>query len=143
MHAITYNEFNRDITALGTALIDLGLKDKAIAVIGENRYEWCVTYLAVVNGVGTIVPLDRELSQADIGNLLEQSQSSAVVFSEKYLDVVQAIKGNFPAVKHWICMGETDDSSIVSVCALISDGQKSIEAGSNAWQNAVIDPDNL
>lgn len=141
MHAITYNEFNRDITALGTALIDLGLKDKAIAVIGENRYEWCVTYLAVVNGVGTIVPLDRELSQADIGNLLEQSQSSAVVFSEKYLDVVQAIKGNFPAVKHWICMGETDDSSIVSVCALISDGQKSVEAGSNAWQNAVIDPD--
>ena len=25
---------------LGTALIDMGLKDKRIAVIGENRYEW-------------------------------------------------------------------------------------------------------
>ena len=28
------------IDALGTALIDIGLKDKRIAVIGENRYEW-------------------------------------------------------------------------------------------------------
>lgn len=141
MHAITYKEFSNDITSLGTALINLGLKDKAIAVIGENRYEWCVTYLAVVNGVGTIVPLDRELPQSDIGNLLEQSQAAAVIFSDKYLEMVHTIQGNCPAVKHWICMDDSAGTAALSFSALIADGQRSLDAGSDIWQNAAINPD--
>lgn len=40
----------RDMTDfLGTALIDLlELKGKRIAVIGENRYEWEISYMAIV-----------------------------------------------------------------------------------------------
>ena len=45
---ITHKEFRKQIDELGTKLIDLGLKDKRIAVIGENCYEWCVSYLAIV-----------------------------------------------------------------------------------------------
>ena len=45
---ITHKEFRDDINNLGTALINIGLKDKRIAVISENRYEWGVAYLAVV-----------------------------------------------------------------------------------------------
>lgn len=141
MHAITYNEFNRDITAFGTALINLGLKDKRVAVIGENRYEWCVTYLAVVNGVGTIVPLDRELPQSDIQNLLEQSKAGAVIFSEKYLEMVQSLKNSCPAVKQWICMDDAAEAEALSFSALIADGKKSLDAGSEVWQNVQIDPD--
>ena len=37
---ITHREFRDDINNFGTALINLGLKDKRIAVISENRYEW-------------------------------------------------------------------------------------------------------
>ncbi len=141
MHAITYNEFHADITALGTAFIDMGLKDKAIAVIGENRYEWCVSYLSVVNGTGTVVPLDRELSKADIANLLEQSQASAVVFSGRHLEMLQSIQGSCPAVKHWICMDDTDDASILTLSALIANGRKSLAAGSEVFQKAEIKPD--
>ena len=36
---ITYKEFKNDIDALGTTLINLGLKNKRIAIIGDNRYE--------------------------------------------------------------------------------------------------------
>ena len=36
---ITHKEFRNDINALGTALIKMGLKDKRIAVISENRYD--------------------------------------------------------------------------------------------------------
>ena len=82
IRTITYNTFYNDITALGAALIDMVLKNKKVAVLGENRYLWCVTYLSVVNGVGTIVPLDRELPVSDIENLLHQSQATAIVFSK-------------------------------------------------------------
>lgn len=48
---ITYKELKNQINALGTALIDLGLKDKRVAIIGKNRYEWALTYITVINGV--------------------------------------------------------------------------------------------
>ena len=57
----THNEIRDMIDYLGTALISLGLKNKRIAVIGENRYEWELAYLSVVCGTGTIVPLDKSL----------------------------------------------------------------------------------
>ena len=42
---ITYKEVCEVVDSLGTALINLGLKNKRIAVIGENRYEWEISYL--------------------------------------------------------------------------------------------------
>lgn len=48
---ITYKEFKNQTNYLGTALIDLGLKDKRVAIISKNRYEWALTYFAVMNGV--------------------------------------------------------------------------------------------
>lgn len=138
---IRYSQFNSDIEAFGTALINLGLTNKPIAVIGENRYEWCVTYLSVVNGVGTIVPLDRELPKSDIQNLLNQSQAAAVVFSEKYLEMMQDIRGNCPKVRHYICMDDVSAPSILSFSSLLAEGSESIDRGMDVWQKAQIDPD--
>ena len=39
MKTISHKEFRDEINALGTVLINMGLKDKRIAVISENRYE--------------------------------------------------------------------------------------------------------
>ena len=41
----THKQVREMIDSLGTALIDMGLKNKRIAVIGENRYEWEIAYL--------------------------------------------------------------------------------------------------
>lgn len=91
---IKFSQLKKDIDELGTALMDLGLTGKKIAVIGENRYEWVVTYFAVVNGVGVIVPLDRELPAQEVHNLLERSEVSAVIYSSKVGSVVEeAIQG--------------------------------------------------
>ena len=66
---ITYQEFYKDINSLGTALIEMGLKGKRIAVIGENRYEWEVAYLAISCGTGIVVPLDKALPINEIESL--------------------------------------------------------------------------
>ena len=63
---ITYKEFKKDIDSLGTALLNMGLKGKRVAVISKNRYEWVVSYLAVLNGVGIVVPLDKSLPPQEI-----------------------------------------------------------------------------
>ena len=56
---IKYSEVQSDVFNLATKLINSGFKGKRIAVIGENSYEWEITYLSVVCGTGTIVPIDK------------------------------------------------------------------------------------
>lgn len=139
---ITYTEFKNDIDALGTAFINLGLKDKNIAVIGENRYEWCVTYLATVNGTGTIVPLDKELPQIELENLLIRSEASAVVFSGKYAETLKNSLNNLTSVKYYINMDlEEDDQVFVSYKRLFKLGNDLIKSGNSSFLDASIDPD--
>ena len=66
---ITHKQFREEINYLGTAMIEMGLKGKRIAVIGENRYEWELAYLAIATGVGVVVPLDKALPENEIESL--------------------------------------------------------------------------
>ena len=70
---ITHSEVRKMVDGLGTKLIDMGLKDKRIAVIGENRYEWEIAYLSIVCGTGTVVPLDKSLPENELESLIERS----------------------------------------------------------------------
>ena len=80
---ITHKEFRDDIDYLGTALINMGLKDKRIAVISENRYEWGVAYLAIAAGTGVVVPLDKSLPNNEIESLIIRSEVEAIFYSSK------------------------------------------------------------
>ena len=76
---VSYPDFQADVYALGTKLIDLGLAGEKIAVIGHNCYEWCTAYLAVTCGVGVVVPIDKELPACDIENILRVSEAAAIL----------------------------------------------------------------
>lgn len=105
---IKFSRFKTDIDELGTAFMDLGLTGKKVAVIGENRYEWVVTYLAVVNGVGVVVPLDRELPAMEVHNLLERSEVSAIVYSSKVESVVEEAIRGVESIEYVISMDALD-----------------------------------
>ena len=76
----------------GTALIKLGLKGKRIAVIGENRYEWGMAYLAVTCGTGVVVPLDKSLPENEIKSLVERSEVEAILYTQNYNDIMKKLK---------------------------------------------------
>ena len=79
----THNEVRQMINSLGTKLLDMGLKGKRMAVIGENRYEWEIAYLAIVCGVGIVVPLDRSLPENELEKLIERSRSRSNILYKK------------------------------------------------------------
>ena len=87
----THSEVRDMIDALGTSLINLGLKGKRLAVIGENRYEWEIAYLSVVCGTGIVVPLDKSLPENELEDLIERSEVEAIFYSKKYADSVRKI----------------------------------------------------
>lgn len=139
---IKFSMFKDDIDGLGTALMNLGLSDKKIAVIGENRYEWVVTYLAVVNGTGIIVPLDRELPKSEIRNLLVRADVSAIVFSSKVeRTVMEAIEG-LDTIEYIIGMDRLEhEEKTLSLKQLIQTGKKLIMEEKRYFIDAKIDPE--
>lgn len=128
---ITYRQLKNDIDNLGTSLINLGLQDKRIAVIGENRYEWGVTYLAVVNGTGTIVPLDKALPANEIESLIIRSGVEAIVYSSKYDEIMNMLKEKKNTdLKYFISMDlEESENGIISFKKLINRGKELLENG--------------
>ncbi len=141
-HGVTYREFKGDVDALGTALMNLGLKDKFIAVIGENRYEWCMTYLATVNGTGIIVPLDKELPVNEIKNLLERSNASAIIYSGKLGREISQIKDSDPSIKYFIDMDlEEDTTDTLSFSSLLAKGRHLMDQGDRSFIDSEVDPE--
>ena len=93
---ITYKKLLQDINAFGTKLYEMGLKNKKIAIIGRNRYEWVVAHLSNLLGGIISVPLDKELQIDELESCLERSKADVVVFDEKYVDNIKEIKkGDF------------------------------------------------
>jgi len=77
-------DISDDVNALGTALIDYGFADAHIALVGENSYLWFISYMAVVCGVGVIVPLDKELTDDDLTMLTLKGDAGALIYAEPY-----------------------------------------------------------
>ena len=137
---IDYNTLKKDIDAIGTKLIDLGLKDQPIAIIGENCYQWISTYFAVANGVGTVVPLDKELSQNEIYNLIQTAGCKAIFYTssfEKYFtDYEIEHKFNLEVYFDRENKDEPDQWS-----RILSDGNILLEAGDKRFVDVELDPD--
>lgn len=138
---ITYNEYQKDITSLGTALIEMGLKGKRIAIIGENRYEWEVAYLAVCCGTGVVVPLDKALPANEIESSIVRSEVEAIFYSKKYDEIMNDIqkKGN-TRLKYFISMDlEENDFNKFSQKHITKKGKELLENGNKEFLNCEID----
>ena len=141
----THNEIRDMIDYLGTALINLGLKDKRIAVIGEKRYEWELAYLSVVCGTGTVVPLDKSLPANELEELVERSEVEAIFYSKKYEEIVEKIKySEKNKLKHLISMdSDIHKEGIYSQKELIEKGKEFVEAGHRSFIDAKINPEEM
>lgn len=138
---ITHKEVREMIDALGTALINMGLKDKRIAVIGENRWEWEIAYLSIVCGTGIVVPLDKSLPENELRSLIERSEIEAIFYSQKYETVLENMKNEgVGKLKHLISMDLVQHKKgFYSEQELIETGKEFIQMGNKEFIEAKID----
>ena len=142
---ITHEQFRNEVNSLGTALINMGLKEKRIAVISENRYEWGMVYLAVVNGTGVIVPLDRALPNNEIESLIQRSEVEAIFYSSKYNEIMNKIKEEGKTkIKYFISMDlEKEENGVLSQKELIKNGKKLLKEGNKSFIESKIDNEKM
>ena len=140
----TYREFDSDIDGLGTALHDMGLKGLRFAVLGENRYEWGVCYLAAINGTGIAVPLDKYLPENEVELLIERGKVDVIFYSPAFHQMMLSISKKNKNLQYYICMDylEKDISNSKMFMALpdiIKKGRTLLDAGNKSFVDAEID----
>ena len=140
---ITYTMFGNDIKALGTALIDLGLENKRIAIIGKNRYEWALSFVSILCGVGITVPLDKGLPEHEIVSSLERAKVDSVIFEDEYVKCMKDIQKSHPNIKEFICMNSNCDANFKTISELIDKGNSLLKRGDNRYTNHEIDPNGI
>ena len=141
---ITFKQFTDDVIAIGTALTKkYNLKNERIVIMGENTYDWYVSYMAMLCGVGTAVPVDKELPANEIENVVNRSKATAVIYSTKKKDVIKKIEDNLPQVKYFIQMN-SDEKLVgrsVGFNKILEQGKKMVESGDDSFMKIEIDPE--
>ena len=133
---ITYKEMQEQVNSLGTAMVNKGLKNKKIAIMSENRYEWEISYFAIACGTGVVVPIDKALTKKEVINILKRTQVEAIFCSGKYEETLEESKKEVKSLKYIISFDSNNENSFSN---LIKEGKQLIESGNQDFLEATID----
>lgn len=136
----TYIDFRNDVQRLSTKLIQMGMQNQRIAVMGKNSYSWAISYLAATI-IGVVVPIDKEASKANVKEFLNVSNAKAIIADDKYLNEIFEFKLELKNETILIDMQNT--SKYINLADLITDGKKMIEDGNKDYENIKINPDEM
>jgi long-chain acyl-CoA synthetase len=138
--SVTFSQLLDNILRFGQALRNLGLSERShIAVIGENRVQWGITYLTAMVFNYVIVPIDKNLNSSDILNILHESDSEALIFSASFEAMFREEQSVLKKLKHYISMdAEIDQDFYRSMIQLIN---STTPAASNSLPH--INPDEM
>lgn len=135
---ITYTEFIEEVNNFGTGLFNLGLKGKRVAILSKNRYEWPLTYVALLLGGIIAVPLDKGLTEIEIENSIMRSKVDAIVYEEKYAEIIDKIrKSQKSNLKEFICMDKLENVRYIK--DVINIGKEEIANGNKEFIDFKID----
>ena len=142
---IKYKEYRSDVISLGTALNDyLHIKDSRVVIIGENTYHWYISYMALLCGSGLAVPVDKELPENEIVNVINRSKATAVIFSPKKKELIKKVmESKQTDIKYFIEMYSDEElkKNTVGLNYLIKQGNILINNGNNSYMDIEIDPE--
>lgn len=126
---VTYSRFRDMYEALGTELWARGFAGKRIIVTGDNCLDWATVYIAVVSGLGVIVPVDKDLPDEELQNIVDISEAAAIFYSPRLAQKVSALTGGI------------EKFSFDDIAGLIEAGRARLLDGERDYLRAHIDPD--
>lgn len=139
---ITYAKLKEDVISLSTALsFKYNLLGEKIAIIGENSYNWYMSYMAVTTGTGIVVPLDKELPENEIVNLIKRAEAKCIIYSNKKKESIDNIKESLPKDIVYISMEKSKSSNDISLPSVLEEGRKLVEDGNDWYYNQEISPE--
>lgn len=141
---VTYREFRLITEYLGTAITDLGFGKSHIANIGINSFKWICIYVTVLKSAGVYVPIDKELPETDIINVVNNSESEVIFYARKFEGFFKENRDKFPNIKYFIGLDrDEDEGEFLSYDKLLAKGKKLYEEGNRDYEKLQSDPHEL
>ena len=150
---ITFSQWRDDVRNLGTALIKEGLREKNIAIVGENSYGWCCSFFGVMAIGAVTVPVDKELPVEDIDGIITTTSCKAVIFGKASEAKVKEMlsKGGLSTVKYLISVApeasidasELGDRDLTTISQLQERGDGLYKSGDTSYYDYKIDVNRL
>ena len=84
----TFLDLKEDVDAFGAWMYHKKIKDKHVAIVGENSYEWLVAYFACVNGGNVAVAIDKGLPEEEIEALAKTGDVEVAFATDTYFEKV-------------------------------------------------------
>ena len=152
----TYEEMFREMEYLGTALLERGLRGEAVAIVGENSYQWVLADMAVACGVGVTVPLDKALQKDELLSCLNRSHAKAVFYDKKHEKMIREIfeEGSSELAQAYAIDGAeliegspmsfgSADGPFSNMDALRAQGADAVYSGNKEYLETPLDPDKM
>jgi len=110
IYQITYNQVFEQIKKLARHLRELGIeKGDHVAILGENRPEWGISFFAVAWIGAVAIPLDARASLEDQKFILTFSSAKAIILSGSFYSNLSACSNELKDLKHIVLMDNIDD----------------------------------
>lgn len=146
---VSFTQWRDDVSSIGTELIARGLREKTIALIGENSYGWCCSFFAIMAIGSVVVPVDKDLNIDDIKGIIDTTESEALIFGKASEDKISEILSNkgFSTVSKLFSIADSskvaDIQEVTSLNSLIVAGAKRYADGDNSYYDYKIDTNKL
>ena len=139
----TYKQTGEDVKALSTSLLEKGLEGKRILLVGDNSYEWCISYLAITCGNMIVVPIDKALPDIEMKRLIIRSEAEAIICDKKYIETAEKIienqEGNLKTI---ICTKNTKEK-YNNIPELLKQGKNLLEEGNKKYKEIKVAPNKM
>ena len=141
---LTFSECRDIVRDLGTAFVDMGVRDRTVAIVGEASPEWILSYFALMSVGAITVPIDKELPADDIISIMNTSECAFLVYSPKIEKKLDAIRASVPTLETSVEMSEDPVAEgSVSLHTVRKKGTDLYAAGDNTYYDYEIDIDRL
>lgn len=110
IYQLTYSQVLERIKKLARKLRDLGIaKGDHVAILGENRPEWGISFFAV-SWIGAVaIPLDARASLTDYKFIMDFSSTKALILSGSFHKGIKSISEELKSLKHLILMDDIEE----------------------------------
>ncbi len=143
--SVTFKEFGDEVNSLGTGLCEYGIQDRHTVIIGNNCYNWALSFYAVLASEGVAVPTDSALGPDELKYIFTFSDATAIIYSKSMEKKVLELEPALPNITHFICMEEpeTKDGRHFNLQDIKAKGLELYRAGDTRYTEIAPDPERL
>ena len=102
---ISYAQMQSRVIRLANALQSLGVgRGAAVAVMAVNCPQYVEAYYACAKLGAVFVPLNYRAKHEELDYMVNASEAKALLFGERYLDLVSTLRPKFTGVREYVCI---------------------------------------